>query len=279
MAGCVLRPRRDRTAVKKPSSEDFIYYSCMSDRTIFSSRMTNASKEDSVKLPGTWKAASQRDGARKFTASQPATSVKATPCASRPCAARFFLRSDWLAFTHSADVCLHTLVLTGIWLVIPTNFVSSLRSVALKWTRGSVHVLNCMNTGRCLECNIFFNSPQALGGHKTNSNDHKRRVDSVQQGDSSMLPIMPRLSSEVLSFEDIDVSAEFSPKRAKKKPMAQLDCFYDLVKGFPDDIRKAVASKKNPAAFFASWCASGRPYLCVTIGVFVFCCVSVHIQL
>ena len=130
-------------------------------------------------------------------------------------------------------------------------------------------MLNCMNTGRCLEFNVFFNSPQALGGHKTNSNDHKRRVDSMQQGDSSMLPIMPRLSSEVLSFQDIEVSAEFSPKRAKKKPMAQLDCFYDLVKGFPDDIRKAVASKKNPAAFFASWCGSGRPYLCVTIGVFV----------
>ena len=127
MAGCVLRPRRDRIAVKKPSSEDFIYY-----RTIFSSRMPNTSKEDLVKLRGSCKAASQRDGARKVTASQPATSVKATPCASRPCAARFFLRSDWLAFTNSADVCLHTLVLTGIWLVIPTNFVSSFRSVALK---------------------------------------------------------------------------------------------------------------------------------------------------
>jgi hypothetical protein len=135
-----------------------------------------------------------------------------------------------------------------------------------------------MKTGRCLECNIFFNSAQALGGHKTNSNDHKRRVDSVQQGDSSMLPIMPRLSSEVLSFEDIDVSAEFSPKRAKKKPMAQLDCFDDLVKGFPDDIRKAVASKKNPAAFFASWCCSDRPYLCVMIGVsVVFSCVYIQL--
>ena len=84
-----------------------------------------------------------------------------------------------------------------------------------------------------------------------------------------MLPIMPRLSSEVLSFEDIDVSAEFSPKRAKKKPMAQLDCFNDLVKGFPDNIRKAVASKKNPAAFFASWCCSDRPYLCVMTGVYM----------
>ena len=107
MAGCVLRPRRDRTAVKKPSSEDFLYYSCMNDRTIFSSRMTNASKEDPVKLPGTCKAASQRDCARKFTASQPETSVKATPCASCPSAARFFLRVG--------QACFRTLaVLTGM---------------------------------------------------------------------------------------------------------------------------------------------------------------------
>ena len=47
------------------------------------------------------KAASQPDGARKFTASQPATSViKASPCASRPCAARFFLRVG-LACPHT----------------------------------------------------------------------------------------------------------------------------------------------------------------------------------
>jgi len=119
-----------------------------------------------------------------------------------------------------------------------------------------VHVLICIisNAGRCLECNIYFNCPQALGGHKTNSRDHKRRVDAVQLGDSSLLPVMPRLSSEVLSFEDVGVSEEMASKRPKKKPMAQLDCFDDLVRGFPDEVRQAVASKKNPAAYFASWC-------------------------
>jgi len=110
MAGCVLRPRRDRIAVKKPSSEDFIYY-----RTIFSSRMPNTSKEDLVKLQGSCKAASQRDGARKVIASQPATSVKATPCALCPCSASS-LRVERACPTHFADLCLHTLarVIAGI---------------------------------------------------------------------------------------------------------------------------------------------------------------------
>jgi len=62
------------------------------------------------------------------------------------------------------------------------------------------------NIGRCLECNIYFDCPQALGGHKTNSRDHQRRVEAMLHGDSSLLPSMPRLSSQVYSFEEVRLS-------------------------------------------------------------------------
>ena len=77
----------------------------------------------------------------------------------------------------------------------------------------------------------------------------------MEQGDSSSLPTIPRLSSQVYSFEENmqnqDEGSIF--KRSKKPPMAQLDCFEELVHGFPDEIVRNVNERKSPAAFFASW--------------------------
>lgn len=87
---------------------------------------------------------------------------------------------------------------------------------------------------RCLECNIFFDNAQALGGHRTNSRDHKRRVNAVLSGDLSSLPTMPRSSSEVYSFEETPASTK---KKRKAPAMAQLDCFENLLEGLSADTR------------------------------------------
>ena len=106
---------------------------------------------------------------------------------------------------------------------------------------------------RCLECNIFFNCPQALGGHKKNSRDHQRRVAAMLKGDSSFLRTMPRHSSQVYSFEeDSSPGGTRAPKRAKKAPMTQLACYDTLLEGFSRDVQETVAGRKSSAAFFAS---------------------------
>ena len=106
---------------------------------------------------------------------------------------------------------------------------------------------------RCLECNIFFNCPQALGGHKKNSRDHQRRVAAMLKGDSSFLRTMPRHSSQVYSFEeDSSPGGTRAPKRAKKAPMTQLACYDTFLEGFSRDVQETVAGRKSSAAFFAS---------------------------
>ena len=58
------------------------------------------------------------------------------------------------------------------------------------------------STCRCEVCNIFFPNAQALGGHRTNSRDHMRRVTAVLSGNSSSLPCRARNSSEAYSGDD-----------------------------------------------------------------------------
>ncbi|EKX53576.1 hypothetical protein GUITHDRAFT_150222, partial [Guillardia theta CCMP2712] len=101
---------------------------------------------------------------------------------------------------------------------------------------------------RCEVCNIYFTSSQALGGHRINSTDHKQRMEKLRQGDTTSLPITPRLSLHVYSNEEISNRG----KRTRLPPMAQMVGFDKVLMKFPSDVRIALARIQSPAAYFSS---------------------------
>eukprot|EP00960_Hanusia_phi_P055129 762881-Hanusia_phi.AAC.4 len=101
---------------------------------------------------------------------------------------------------------------------------------------------------RCEVCNIYFTSSQALGGHRINSTDHKQRMEKLRQGDTTSLPVTPRLSLHVYSNEEISNRG----KRTRLPPMAQMVGFDRVLMKFPSDVRIALARIQSPAAYFSS---------------------------
>ena len=109
---------------------------------------------------------------------------------------------------------------------------------------------------RCEVCNIIFSSSQALGGHRTNSTDHKQNLARIRRQEQEGKVVRPRgqarLSKDVYSNPPADQAEGGAGRRARLPSMAQMPGFFPVLRAFPPEVATDICLSQSPTAYFSS---------------------------